>query len=217
MTFAIYDMDKTITRRASWLPWLFFYARTEAPLRLLAAPVLLLPAAAYAVGILDRRMLKEWTQALMMGRAADPERVERAARAFAESFGSRYERPEALARIAADRAEGRAIAIATASSAYYARWLALRWGVEHVIATRNRVRHGRISNRIDGMNCYGEAKLGMVAADLDGEKPEALRFYSDHVSDLPMLLWADEPFAVSPSAALRAEAAKRGWPILDWR
>jgi phosphoserine phosphatase len=36
------------------------------------------------------------------------------------------------------------------------------------------------------------------------------------VSDLPTFDWADEPIAVHPSPKLRAVAAERGWPILDW-
>ena len=44
-----------------------------------------------------------------------------------------------------------------------------------------------------------------------------IRFYSDHVSDAPTLAWADEPFAVSPHAKLRALATGKGWPVLEWR
>ena len=43
-----------------------------------------------------------------------------------------------------------------------------------------------------------------------------VRFYSDHVSDAPVLEWADEPFAVSPSLKLRKLARRRGWPVLEW-
>ena len=43
-----------------------------------------------------------------------------------------------------------------------------------------------------------------------------IRFYSDHVSDVPSFDWADEPVAVNPHAALRRVAAERGWPIVDW-
>jgi phosphoserine phosphatase len=40
---SIYDMDKTVIRRASWTWWLLHYARTEAPLRLLLVPLIPLP------------------------------------------------------------------------------------------------------------------------------------------------------------------------------
>jgi phosphoserine phosphatase len=44
-----------------------------------------------------------------------------------------------------------------------------------------------------------------------------VRAYSDHVSDAPLLEWADEPFAVNAHGPLAALADTRGWPQLDWR
>ena len=43
-----------------------------------------------------------------------------------------------------------------------------------------------------------------------------VRFYSDHVSDEPVLAWADTAIAVNPSRGLRRLAARRGWEIVDW-
>src|SRR3546814_8948867 len=42
-----------------------------------------------------------------------------------------------------------------------------------------------------------------------------IRFYSDHVSDAPVMEWADEPFAVNPHGKLRKLAGERGWHIID--
>lgn len=215
MKIAIYDMDKTITRRPSWMSWLFFHARTEAPWRLALAPLMLLPAMGFLLRIVDRKRLKELTQAIMIGKSADITRIDRAARRFAGRFGAANELPGALEQIARDRADGWRIAIATASCGYYAAHLAARWGVDDVIATRNPVQGGRLSNRISGENCYDAAKLAMIREWLPGT-PERIRFYSDHISDLPALLWADEPVAANPSPALRAEAEKRAWPIREW-
>lgn len=215
MKIAIYDMDKTITRRPSWMPWLVFYARRHAPWRLLLLPLLLFPGLAFTLRLIDRKRLKEIAQAIMMGRAVDAARVEDAAIAFASHFGATAELPDALAQIASDRAEGWHIAIATASCAYYAAHLAARWGITDVIATGNAYDKGRLSNRIVGPNCYGAAKLDLIRAWLPVQ-PEQTRFYSDHVSDLPALLWADEAVATNPSAALRVEAERRGWPIREW-
>ena len=40
--------------------------------------------------------------------------------------------------------------------------------------------------------------------------------YSDSSTDLPMLEVVGHPVAVNPDAALRAVAADRGWPVLDF-
>lgn len=215
MKLAIYDMDKTITRTPSWMPWLLFYARHNAPWRLALLPLALVPALGFLLGLTGRKGLKEATQALLMGRRVEVSRVERTAAAFAARFGAAQELPGALARMAADRADGWRIVIATASCGYYARHLAARWGVEEVIATVNFIDGEYLSSRIDGENCYGEAKCAMLAAHFP-QRAARIRFYSDHVSDLPALLWADEAMAANPSPPLRAEAQRRGWPIFDW-
>ena len=42
-------------------------------------------------------------------------------------------------------------------------------------------------------------------------------FYSDSMNDLPLLEQVTHPVAVDPDANLRAEAQKRGWPVISLR
>jgi HAD superfamily phosphoserine phosphatase-like hydrolase len=215
LKLSIYDMDKTITKKASWMAWLFFYARTEAPARLLLVPLMLPPSLAFLLGLTDRKGLKEATQALLMGRRVPREKVARAADAFAADFGARMELPGALAAIAADRAAGREVWLATASCRHFVESLARRWGIETVIATENRWDGDHLTNRIRGENCYEMGKLRMILARLE-RRPDDVLFSSDHVSDLPVLDWADVPIAANPGRALRAVAELRGWRVCDW-
>ena len=120
-----------------------------------------------------------------------------------------------VARIAADRAEGHHIVIATASFAFYACAIAALLGVDRVVATGSAWDGDRLRARIAGDNCYGAAKAAMVAAALPGVC--FVRAYSDHVSDSALFAMATEPVAVTPSRALRLLAGSRGWRIVDWR
>lgn len=215
MQLSIYDMDKTITRKPSWTSWLFFYARREAPWRLLLVPFMLVPSFCYVLGLLDRKGLKQATQWLLMGGRVPRAKVERAAKAFADDFGRRMELPGALESMAQDKAEGRQIWMATASCRFYAEVLAARWPVDRVIATENVWQEDHLRHHIRGENCYDIAKLRMILAAMD-QRPAHVRFLSDHASDLPALMWADEAIATSPSPALRAMAQARGWQIRDW-
>jgi phosphoserine phosphatase len=208
-------MDRTVIRRPSWSWWLLHYARTEAPGRLLLVPLLLLPLIAYGLGAYGRKELKEATQALMMGRQVPRAKVSRAAERFAAGFGAREELAGALAAIAADRAAGREVWLATASCRYFVEALARRWGIDRVIATENHWEGELLSNRIRGENCYEMGKLRMILAALP-TRPPAVTFTSDHVSDLVVLDWADEPVAANPSPALRRVAEARGWRLVDW-
>jgi phosphatidylglycerophosphatase C len=212
---SIYDMDRTVIRRASWTWWLLHYARTEAPLRLLLAPLICLPLLGYALGLLGRKELKEASQGLLMGRRVPRAKVERAAESFAAGFGAREELAGALAAMAADRAQGCDIWLATASCRYFVEALARRWGIVHVVATESRWDGDWLINRILGENCYEMGKMRMILAALP-DRPPLVRFTSDHPSDLVVLDWADEAVVANPSPALRPVANSRGWPVFDW-
>lgn len=222
MTISIYDMDRTLTRRGTFVPWLVFWLRDQAPWRVLLVPLLLLPALAFQLGWLDRGSLKSWAHRIVMGGAVPMARVEAAAAQFAARILADDIFPGALASIAADRALGRRLAIATASNAYYAAAIGAALGITDVIATRSQRDGDRVLAAIDGENCYGDAKARMIAVWLyrNGLGDVAWRFYSDHISDLPAfeaaLASGGEAIAVNPSAGLRAEAMRRGWPIGDW-
>jgi len=216
---AIYDMDKTITRAPTWTRFLVHYARHHAPHRLALLPVVTALAGGYPLRLIDRARLKELSHWLMIGAHAQPVRLASAAKSFA-----RRERlfADARARIAADRADGYRIVVATASHSFYAGEIARLVGADAVIATEAmRDADGNILHRLAGENCYGAAKLARIEAWLATQQIERssahIRFYSDHVSDAPALGWADEGFVVNADPVLRSLAAARGWTALDWR
>ena len=217
---AFYDMDKTITQRATWTAFLTAYARNGRHRPWLIAGTIG-PVILYLAKRIDRATLKERTQAIVMGASAPRATVESVADAFAADVVARNVRADALARIAADRAAGYRIVLATASYDFYVRAIAARLGIADVIATPSTVAGDRVIARIAGRNCYGPAKLAMVgdwmAAQGIARDDAHIRFYSDHVSDAPALDWADEGVAVSPHGPLRRLAAARGWRIEDWR
>jgi HAD superfamily hydrolase (TIGR01490 family) len=218
---SIFDMDKTLTRRATFFPFVWHVIRHDAPWRAVMLPLMGLTSLLYLAGLLSRSRLKEVNLRLLMGERMDPERLTRIAERFAgETLASNMLAP-ALARIAADRAEGRRVILATASYRLYVDAIAARLGIDDVIATRcRRDRGGSWLALIEGENCYGEAKLRMVEAWLEANsisRAEAeIRFYSDHVSDAPCLAWADQGFATNPHAPLRERAALEGWEVLEW-
>ncbi len=219
---AIYDMDRTVTCRPTYTPFLIHAALRLAPWRLLLLPFVLLPALAYALKLIDRGRLKEMSYRLLIGRGVAPEKLEPVVESFAESQIETNVMAGALASIAADKAAGRRLVLATASYRLYAASIARRLGFDDVIATDTRVdSRGRVLARIDGRNCYGRAKLDMIEAWLQSEGLEReavhIRFYSDHVSDAPVHHWSDEPVAANPHDRLMRLAEAEGWEVLDWR
>lgn len=218
---AIYDMDKTITHAPTWVTFLISAAQEQAPWRLTLLPVAGAAALAYGMRLIDRTALKQVAQRLLLGHTLTPAQAARAAAGFADRIAHSGVFAGARAQIAADRAAGYRLVMATASYRFYAAAIAERLGFDTVIATESRIgADGGVLARIEGENCYGAAKLAMIEGWMRAEgiaRADArIRFYSDHVSDAPTLAWADEPFAVNAHGPLRKLARARGWPIVDW-
>ena len=218
---AIYDMDRTITRRATYTPFLLHSAMRRAPWRLVLLPFVLLSMLAYVAKLIDRGRLKEINHALLLGRHNTRQELALVAGSFADETMRTNILPGALTQIAADKAAGRRLVMATASYRLYAATIAERLGFDDVIATNSVAGlDGRIRAKIDGENSYGPAKLRMIEAWMaaEGLRREDCRiwFYSDHASDAPVFEYSDVPVAANPSKALREMAAARGWPVVEW-
>lgn len=218
---AIYDMDRTITRSGTYTPFLLHVATRMAPWRLVLAPLVPLVMLAYVVRLISRRRLKEINQALMIGHRVRRSTLTPHIESFAREVMARNVRPGALAQIRQDKAEGYTLVLATASYRLYVEAIARHLGFDAVIATDHLGQDiDYVRARIAGENCYDAAKLGMIQAWMASRniaRPEAsIRAYSDHVSDAPMLRYADEAFAANPHPPLARLAAKEGWQRRDW-
>lgn len=217
---AIYDMDRTITVRGTYTPFLMHMVLTRAPWRLLLLPLLPFGFIAYGLKLLSREGLKTYNQRLLLGKP-NQDSIEPMIQAYADKVlrGNSY--AKAFEQIEADRQEGRRLVLATASYELYVNAIAEKLGFDDVIGTRLEIdNNGHVQPKIVGKNCYDKAKLDRIVAFLNAENLERgdvhIRAYSDHVSDAPMLEFADEAVATTPSPALRKLAKAQGWQIVDW-
>lgn len=218
---AIYDMDRTVTFRGTYTPFLVHVAMRLAPWRLVLTPLVLLAMLAYVLRLIPRKRLKEINQHLMLGRRVSRLRLAPHILSYADKVHARNIRPGALAQIAADRAEGRTLVLATASYRLYVEAIAQRLNFDAVIATDHLGQDlDYVRARIAGENCYDAAKLDMIRAWMQDHgiirEQAHIRAYSDHVSDAPMLDFADEAVAANPHGPLERLARERGWRIARW-
>ena len=216
---AIDDMDRTVTRRATYTPFLVYCALRLEPWRLLLMPLVLASMLAYVASLIDRARLKEINHRLLLGDKRHPHILKPLVDGFARKTLATNVRPGARGAIARDKAEGRRVIMATASYRLYASAIADQLGFDDCIGTGSIIGlDERVHAKIDGENCYGPAKLRMIADWLgkSGFERGHVRFYSDHASDAPVFEWADEAVAVNPHERLRRLAATRGWRVEDW-
>lgn len=218
---AVYDMDRTVTKRPTYGSFLFHCAVRRTPWRLLLLPLVALSVLAYAMRLVDRAKLKEINHHLLIGHRVHLNELRPLVDSFAARQAARNIRPGARRAIERDKEEGRRLVLATASYRLYADAIAQRLGFDDVIGTGSIIGlDDRVHAKIGGENAYGEAKMRMIADWVEQSGLKGVhghvRFYSDHVSDQPAFEWSDEPVAVNPHSKLRRLAEDRGWAIEDW-
>ncbi len=132
---------------------------------------------------------------------------------------------ERLPQVARDlvgrhRARGEICCVVTATSDVVAQPFALALGSAELICSRVGRVGERLTGAIEGEPCHGFGKVRLVTAWLARQglawaDLESSCFYSDSISDLPLLSFVTEPVAVRPDEALRVHAEKEGWRVVD--
>lgn len=128
-------------------------------------------------------------------------------------------RPQAARTIEEHRAKSHPLVLLTSSSCFEAESAAQAWRFDAWLANDFHTdEDGRLVGTFITPMCYGpgkvtHAKRWAEAHDIDLEQSY---FYTDSLSDLPMLEQVAHPRIVSPDPRLRRVANKRGWPILMW-
>ncbi|MCB2108073.1 MAG: HAD-IB family hydrolase [Rhodobacteraceae bacterium] len=216
-TLAIFDLDRTITVHGTFTPWLLRIV-ARYPLKALLVPLILGAMIGYKLKAISRKRLKEIMLGLIAAGVPGKTLGAITDQFIADWFPERC-RPGALSAIKNHLAAGDAAMIATASNTVYVNAIAAKLGIPFVVATGTETTpDGAVTGTIPGPNCYGKDKLDMLTAAIaqHGLSDRKTVFYSDHHTDLPVLLWADEGIAINPNARLRAEAATHGLKVVDW-
>ena len=213
---ALFDMDRTLLATHTAL----LYTRDR--------------RARGEIGILHLLRVMSWIMKYSLG-IVDAERVARAAlrdyrgqseaslvtstEAWFEHAVPQHVRAGARTVVERHRAAGDVTAIVTSAAPYAARPLARLLGIEHVVATELAVdAEGLLTGEIVDPLCYGHGKVvrsARLAEALGFELAESI-FYSDSITDLPLLEAVRTPVVVWPDRRLLRLARRRGWAVENW-
>ena len=130
-----------------------------------------------------------------------------------------YVYPAMAATVEAHRRAGHVPVILTSATRYLAEPLAADLGIEHMLVTQLLVADGRFTGEAVRPVCYGDGKsfwAERLAATLGLDLARSY-FYTDSITDLPVLERVGEPRIVNPDPRLGRLAARRGWPIFRLR
>jgi HAD superfamily hydrolase (TIGR01490 family) len=122
--------------------------------------------------------------------------------------------------VEAHRERGDLLAIVTGASPFTARPLARLLRIEHLVCSELELDdRGRFTGKPVAPLCFGRGKVARAErfAEEQGFRLEDdATFYSDSLTDLPLLERVGEPIVVNPDSRLARVARKRGWPIERW-
>lgn len=210
---AVFDLDGTITRRDTFVPYLRGWLRRHPDRRRGW------PAVAAVLKFLfarrDRGRLKSDLLKAYMAGAALAE-VESWSDEFVAGLGDAELRPGALAAIARHRKAGDRLVLLSASVDLYVPRIAQRLGFELAICTGVAWRDGKLDGALTTANRRGEEKrrcIGELRARHPGCRVAA---YANSTSDLAHLAAVEEPLLVNGNRRARRRATTRGVPAADW-
>lgn len=202
---AAFDVDGTLTRRDTLLPFLQRVCGTQRLARGLARHGVALSA--MAVGRVERDTVKDALLAHLLT-GWDAEAVRSAGTTYAGFLASADRlRPDTLARLREHQAAGHRVVLVSASPEVYLDPLGHHLGVDAVLCSALEVgADGRLTGRLVGRNCRGAEKVARLQTWLDGDGTGAsyLYAYGDSSGDRELLAHADVGVLVKPRRPLPA-------------
>jgi len=213
---AIFDLDGTITRRDSLMPYaLGFLVRRR--LWRLPALLLVLPAlGGYTVGLVDRGGLKSAFIRATLG-GCRREDLERWTATFVARLIAHGVFPQALEAIRAHIHAGDHLVLLSASTDLYVPAIAAVLGFQEVICTGVRWNGERLIGTLTTPNRRGGEKARCVIA-LRARHPGMQTIaYGNAASDIDHLKLVERALLVNGSRSARRAAILGGMSCIDWR
>ncbi len=209
---AFFDMDKTlISENSGGLYMKYRYQRGEiGGLDLLKGFAAYLQ---YKLGVLD---IRNWTKNMMLQFRGENElELEAEALKWFEAMvvGTVY--PEAARLVREHAAQGHVVAIVSGATRFVVQPLAERLGIDHMLYTRLEVEEGHFTGRVIEPVCFEEGKIYWLQQFIEEQDVDLAKswFYTDSITDRPLLDIVGHPMAVNPDPLLYREALRRRWPV----
>ena len=209
---ALFDMDKTIiAENSASLYMRHRYERGEVTgMELLKGLGAYLR---YKVGILD---VQAWTKSMMVEFKGRKEiDLARQGRELFNDLVRETIFPEAERLIADHHASGHAVAIVSGATRFIVEPMAEHLGVATILYTHLEAENGVLTGRVLEPLCFDEGKIYWVQKFVEDERVDLARsyFYTDSVTDLPLLELVGHPIVTNPDPILYRTAVRRRWPV----
>jgi HAD superfamily hydrolase (TIGR01490 family) len=212
---ALFDMDRTLVRVDTGTLYVR-YQRSKGEATWRDAARVAWWMLQYTAGVIDAERVAE--QALQSFRGKEEAWLEKACEELFVLHVMPHVASAGRGAVERHREAGDLVAIVTGATPYVALPLARELRIDHVVATKLEVENGRFTGRVAPPMSYGKGKIVLaeqLAVEQDFSLDEAT-FYSDSITDLPLLERVKTPIVVNPDRRLRRIAAQRGWRVEAW-
>ncbi len=215
MQLAVFDLDGTITRHDTLVPYVFGFLMRN-PRRFLRLPRVVPAIVSFALRRSDRGALKG---ALLHGTLGGVTRAQLDAwtERFVKSLLTHGVFNDALETIRSHRGEGDVLVLMSASPDLYVPVIARQLGFTEVACTGIRWNGDRLDGWLATPNCRGVEKVRRFEELRRRHAGTATVAYGNAASDLEHLKLADRGVLVNGSEAARRHAARTGVNRADWR
>ena len=210
---AIFDLDGTLTRRDTLLPYLVGFL-AKRPARWIRLVSVALALASFVFGRLDRDRCKERIIHVCLGGASRAELTGHTER-FVTQLLERGMSARALAVLESHRVARARLVLLSASPDVYVSTGAARLGFDECLCTELRWDSERLVGTFASANRRATEKARLVRA-LRGEGRGPIAAYANSSSDIEHLELVDFPMLVNGSERARRFAATRGMRCEQW-
>jgi putative phosphoserine phosphatase/1-acylglycerol-3-phosphate O-acyltransferase len=123
--------------------------------------------------------------------------------------------PDAVEAIRWHQDQGHEVCIVSGAARFVVEPLARHLGIEHALYTRLDVKNGLFTGRVVEPICFEEGKIYWLQQFIDEQRIDLAKswFYTDSVTDRPLLDLVGHPMVVNPDPLLYRLAVRRHWPV----
>lgn len=215
MQLAVFDLDGTVTRRDTLLPYVLgsptsLFRKTRGLL------VFTSSVALYVLGRIDRGELKSALIRAVLG-GESRSKLDSWTAQFVPALLARGVFADALARIAKHKQEGAYMVLMSASTDIYVPAIGAALGFDEVICTGVKWNGDRLDGHLTTANRRGPEKACCFEALRQKHPGLITAAYGNAASDLDHMRLADQPLLVNGSASARREAQRLGVPGARWQ
>jgi phosphatidylglycerophosphatase C len=213
---AVFDLDGTISRRDTLLPYVMRFPMSTSR-KLLGVLVFLGPLFLFAIGRRDHGRLKSaFIRSVLGGQTRS--RIEAWTARFVPTLLKEGVFADALSTVARHKQEGARLVLMSASTDLYVPAIGTALGFDEVICTGMQWNGDRLDGHLTTPNRRGAEKTRCFESLRTAHPGLTTAAYGNAGSDLDHLRLADQPLLVNASASARREAARLGIPCAThWR